>query len=209
MTPLVSVITPTIRPDMLERTIRMFESQDYPNKELIIVNGAGSIGFKRNEGCNNAKGEIIVHFDDDDYYTPDYISKSVSFLLDNGLNVTGCDHAYFHHAKTNQAWEWHYLNGAKGMPYVCEATMVYLKSAWDLRSFQDRSDGEGVYFLAHLPKVKAHGHLDIFVANIHGGNISSHKEVKNMKPVSPDIPINIINLCYYKEKANGTKNDNH
>ena len=71
------------------RAIRYFLEQDYPNRELVVVDdGADSvadlipaddariryvrlsehhtIGAKRNLGCGQARGELIVHWDDDD-----------------------------------------------------------------------------------------------------------------------------------------------
>lgn len=197
MMPLVSVITPSIRPDMLQRTIKMFHSQDYPNKELIIISGDGPVGAKRNKCCADAQGEIIAHFDDDDFYTPDYLSKSVDYLLRNNLDVTGMASAYFYDSRTGNCWDWTYHDEKKAMPYVCEATMVYRKSVWERRKFREVSVGEGIYFLAHLPKKEAHSYKDIFVANIHGGNIASGSQLHTMKKTSPANAINIINLCHY------------
>lgn len=186
---LVSVITPTIRPGMLERAISLFKAQDYPNKELIIVPGHGTIGEKRNRGCAEAKGEIIVHMDDDDWYAPDYITKSVQFLTDNKLEITGLASAYYYDQKNNRAYQWKY---AGGQPYVCEATMCYYKWVWERRQFPDKQVGEGEMFLAHLKNVKAHNHINSFIAHLHGNNTSSQNATKY--PVDVKIIHNILNL---------------
>lgn len=196
MTPLVSVITPTIRPERLKRLEAMFEAQDYPNTELIIVPGGGSIGEKRNRGCESANGEIIVHFDDDDYYAPDYISKSVDYLLKNDLNVTGLSTAYFYSESAKRAWLWKYADPANAMPYVCEASMVYRKSVWDRKKFKSLNSGEGVYFLAHMAKIKAHNIPNIFVAGIHGSNTASQLQLQTMQQVDAHIVLNILNLYH-------------
>ena len=89
--PLVSCIMPTSgRPDWVAQAIRYFQRQDYPNLELIIVDASPgaelaplpddprilrerirpgtSIGAMRNRACELARGEAIVHWDDDDWY---------------------------------------------------------------------------------------------------------------------------------------------
>ena len=42
-----------------------------------------SIGAKRNALIEAARGEVIVHFDDDDYYAPNYIAEMLSYLNRN------------------------------------------------------------------------------------------------------------------------------
>src|SRR5216117_1662432 len=93
--PLVSCIMPTRnRPRMVTTAIRRFLAQDYPRKELVIVDDtpgapspppeAGarddvryfheppsrSLGEKRNHAIERARGDVIVHWDDDDWMSP-------------------------------------------------------------------------------------------------------------------------------------------
>src|SRR5262249_39730198 len=92
-TPLISAIMPTLnRHSFLPLAVDHFLKQDYPNKELVVVddsdvavpdlaNIAGvkyihvrrrsTIGAKRNLACEQAQGDIIAHWDDDDWYAPD------------------------------------------------------------------------------------------------------------------------------------------
>ncbi len=191
---LVSVICPSIRPVMLERTLSLFKAQDYPNKELIILQGEGSIGEKRNACCADAKGDIIVHFDDDDYYAPDYISKSVQFLIDNKAEVTGLASAYFYSPNANKGYLWEYAGSERAMPYVCEATMCYYRRVWERRQFRNVQSGEGMYFLAHLPNIKAHKHINTFVAYLHGNNTASQNAVRTFKEIDVNIIKNILTL---------------
>ena len=92
--PLVSAIMPTYdRRPFVPLALQWFLDQDYPNKELTIVDddrdriedlapgvpgisyfslpGCDSIGAKRNLACAQARGEIIAHWDDDDWYAPE------------------------------------------------------------------------------------------------------------------------------------------
>ena len=97
MKKLVSVITPTYnRPHYHKRLYECFISQTYPQKELLVLDDSQepspffthlkdpqvhythiskkmTIGEKRNYLLNKAQGEIIAHFDDDDFYAPSYL----------------------------------------------------------------------------------------------------------------------------------------
>src|SRR5436853_5015409 len=89
-TPFVSCIMPTFnRRRFVPRAIYYFLSQDYPEKELLILDdgvesaadlipddpcvryvrleGREVLGRKRNLACEEARGDIIAHWDDDDW----------------------------------------------------------------------------------------------------------------------------------------------
>jgi len=119
--PMISAIMPTSgkRRHFVAQAIKYFQSQDYPNKELIIIDectpygdtvarvvpddlnihyilldkiGDASIitiGAKRNLACSLARGDIICHWDDDDYYGPHRLSKQVAPILAGKTNITG------------------------------------------------------------------------------------------------------------------------
>jgi len=86
MIPLVSIITPTMpsRIGLLANTAEYVRRQDYARIEWIIEEdrpGARlTVGEKRNLLVEKAAGEIILHFDDDDYYGPTYVSDMVDSL---------------------------------------------------------------------------------------------------------------------------------
>lgn len=101
MEPLISCIMPTRnRRLFVQQAIRLFQEQDYPNRELVIfedgdefnweialglnyhyVPGRMSIGEKRNRACQIARGDILCFWDDDDYYGPQRLSLQAAPLL--------------------------------------------------------------------------------------------------------------------------------
>src|SRR5277367_5106837 len=89
--PLISCILPTYnRRPFIAHAIAYFQRQSYDNRELIILDDGDdpigdlvpqdaairyerlpnrlAIGAKLNLACEMAKGDIIAHFDDDDWY---------------------------------------------------------------------------------------------------------------------------------------------
>ncbi len=98
--PLISCVMPTYgRPDYLGEAVEMFVAQDYPRKELIILNDCPdqrfhselpnvrvinrktrcpTLGEKRNEAIELARGEVIAVWDDDDIYLPWRLSYSLA-----------------------------------------------------------------------------------------------------------------------------------
>lgn len=201
----VSVICPSHkRPAMLKRAVELFLAQDYPDKEMIIIDsddnrseqeyagpeifyypvGRASIGQKRNIGCNFASGQIIVHMDDDDYYCPRYISRMVEYLIGSGADLTGLRSAYFYQPHS-RLWQYTYPENAQ--PYVIGASMVYWRKTWERAPFPDISEGEDAIFCATAGKVRPHYNDSLMVAMIHGGNTASHKQLhkKEFKPINP------------------------
>ncbi|PQO37416.1 glycosyltransferase family 2 protein [Bremerella cremea] len=98
--PLISCIMPTYgRPDYVNEAIAMFLAQDYPRKELVILNDCPgqrfacdqpgihvfnaderypTLGEKRNAAIELAQGDIMAVWDDDDIYLPWRLSFSLA-----------------------------------------------------------------------------------------------------------------------------------
>lgn len=101
--PLVSCLCPTYgRPELLQEAICCFLQQDYPNKELVVLNDHPnaitldrdypgvyvyncsqrfqSLGQKRNDLVRRARGDFLMNWDDDDLYLPWRISEMMKHL---------------------------------------------------------------------------------------------------------------------------------
>lgn len=125
--PLVSCVMPTHnRRRFVPQAINYFLRQDYPNKELIIVDDGTdpvaelvpqerniqyirlstghSIGVKRNLAAEAARGEILLTWDDDDWYAPDRISYQVRPLLEGRAEVTGMGNTLMLSLSTGEFW---------------------------------------------------------------------------------------------------------
>ncbi|MEO8371372.1 MAG: glycosyltransferase [Candidatus Solibacter sp.] len=151
--PLVSCIMPTFnRRAFLPLAIESFLAQDYPNLELIIVDDGPdtpgiipdhptirytrlssrySIGEKRNIACGLARGAIIAHWDDDDWYGPTRITHQVEPLLSGEADVTGCDAMCFLALDRGDFWRvTPDLHRRMFVGDVAGGTMVYWRQAF-------------------------------------------------------------------------------
>jgi hypothetical protein len=111
--PRVSCIMPTAdRRAFVRIALDLFAAQTYPNRELIVVDDGRdgvedlcltvpdvvyvrvppqSIGARRNIAVEHASGEIIVHWDDDDWYSPERLRLQVEPILAGTAGVTGLE----------------------------------------------------------------------------------------------------------------------
>ena len=112
--PWVSVCTPTFnRRPFIPAMLQCFAHQTYPRDRMewiIIDDGTDpiedlvashpcvkyfrleekiSLGKKRNMMHDQARGDIIVYMDDDDYYPPERVSHAVATLLNHQKRKTG------------------------------------------------------------------------------------------------------------------------
>jgi glycosyltransferase involved in cell wall biosynthesis len=192
---LVTCIMPTAdRRAFIPAAIRMFLAQDYPEKQLLIVDDGAcdvedlvpvhpqiryirrksheSLGSKRNVACDAADGDIILHWDDDDWYAPWRLRYQVGALESGQFDVCGLNRVFFVDASKELAFE--YVYPASGRPWVCGATLCYRKSLWEHHQFADARVGEDTRFIfsARGARVGVLGDNRFFVARIHPANTS-------------------------------------
>lgn len=106
-TPKISVVIPSYNSaQFIEETIRSIVSQDYPNRECIVVDGGsndGTLGILQkyegrikwiserdagqsdaiNKGLKRAEGDIVTYLCADDVYEPDCFRKVADFFTKN------------------------------------------------------------------------------------------------------------------------------
>lgn len=193
--PLVSCIMPTHnRRHFVTKAIEYFLRQDYPNRELIILDDGtdpvkdlvpddpsicylhldhkGTIGVKRNLACQKAKGEIILHWDDDDWIAPWRLSYQVESLLKEQADLCGLDKLLFYDPKSGRSWQYVYPN--RGKLWIAGGTLCYTKAFWRRNPFPDINVGEDTRFVwcNCSKKMVTLSDNTFYVALIHPGNTS-------------------------------------
>ena len=193
--PLITCIMPTYnRRAFLPQAIRCFLRQDYPNLELLVIDDGTdpiadcvpqserirylrldhktTIGAKRNFACEQARGEFIVHWDDDDWYPPNRVTRQIAALRERHSDISGSSHIYYFDASSQQAWEYRYpkVNQA----WVGGNTLAYRKSFWQQHRFPDVQVGEDSRFVwsSRGRSICDLADASLCVATAHSGNTS-------------------------------------
>jgi glycosyltransferase involved in cell wall biosynthesis len=190
--PLVTCIMPTAnRQEFIPKAIQYFLQQDYPYKELVIIDDgeksiAGMlpnlysiryfylqqkqcIGTKRNIACEKAAGSIIIHWDDDDWYANNWITYQVNSILKNEADICGLSHVQFFSVKSQKFYFRKDENFRKN--WLSGATLVYRKAFWSKNPFKNIHVGEDIQFVRNKKaRIFAHNYFKGFLAIVHATN---------------------------------------
>ncbi len=82
-----------------------------------------TIGEKRNLLVAEARGEIIAHFDDDDYYAPAYLRTMVDLLESRGADLVKLSGYYLYDLRHDFFGYWALRNTA-GLQFGCYANVL-------------------------------------------------------------------------------------
>jgi glycosyltransferase involved in cell wall biosynthesis len=165
MPPLVSCVLVTKdRPQFVAQALRCFAAQDYPAREIVVVDdgkepvealckGVRNLtylrltcstptGAKLNLGITQARGGIIQKLDDDDYYGPAFLSTAVT-----GLRGTESRRALV-------AWCCFFVLIAghaqlcfSGHGWHAGGTLCFRRSLWQRRPFRDLYASSDSWFI--------------------------------------------------------------
>lgn len=197
LAPLVSCIMPTGRRlSRLPQALKLFAAQDYPNKELVVVDDGEesaeaicsssretvrfirlsqrvTIGEARNIACDAALGSIICHLDDDDWYAPWHISHHASLLVGD-IAITGLRNLTYLDARDGKVWRYTYFGGDH---WLAGGTFVYRKLAWRALPFPAVQIGEDTRWIRQQPAAITIPSLreSSFVGLIHSANTCRKK----------------------------------
>ncbi|WP_442587847.1 glycosyltransferase family 2 protein [Pedobacter sp. AW31-3R] len=191
--PLVSCIMPTAnRQQYVPLAVDYFLNQDFRDAELVIIDDGresvapllpvhrrlkyvytsplGSIGSKRNIACEKAAGKIIMHWDDDDWYAQDWISKQLHAIEKSPwADICGLNEVLFFSPMVNRYWK--YSDKSIDRPWICGATMTYRKTFWKKHPFKDIQVGEDYDYIWNKgAKLCAHDYTEGFYAILHARN---------------------------------------
>ena len=144
-------------------SLSLFLAQDYPHKELIIVNDCPgqlmeteapgvrvfnfpsrfkSLGLKRNFAIQQAAGEIIAVWDDDDIYLPWHLSLATEVIVNEGRE-------FFCPQESWSYWGTHRLREMRSsFEWINHATWVFRKNLWnELQGYPEITLGEDLGLL--------------------------------------------------------------
>jgi glycosyltransferase involved in cell wall biosynthesis len=152
---LVSILTPTYnRRFFIPQYLKNIYRQNYlgdieiivaddgtePIEDLLVKDGRiryfkfddkKTLGFKRNFLAEQAKGQILINFDDDDYYPPNRISHAVQALTKSDKLIAGASQIYIYNAFSNQIS----VSGPFGPNHATAGTFAFKREYLDQCSF--------------------------------------------------------------------------
>jgi O-antigen biosynthesis protein len=163
--PLVSCIMPTAdRRELVRRALAYFLRQRYARRELLILDDGDDavddlvpadpriryvrlerrlgLGEKRNRACELARGTVIAHWDDDDWYAPSRLSHQVAQLRRSGADVCGPGRLVCFDPARAVAWRFQ-----RAAPWVAGNGLCYRREAWRATPFADVDIGEDTRFV--------------------------------------------------------------
>jgi hypothetical protein len=193
--PLVSCIMPTYnRRRFVPSAIRYFLRQDFPNKELVIVDDGtdavgdlvpsdsrvryvqlsrrATVGAKRNLACEQSAGSLIAHWDDDDWHGSNRLRCQVKALLGAEADLCGLKTLLFYDTRNGQAWRYTYPDGQRA--WLSGGSLLYTRAFWAGHRFPEHNVGEDAHFVwsADPQRMVAVPDFAIYVCIIHGENTS-------------------------------------
>jgi glycosyltransferase involved in cell wall biosynthesis len=156
-----------------------------------------TIGAKRNALIEQATGDFIIHFDDDDHYAPHYIESMLTLMANSGADFVKLFGFHLHHRRTGMFAYWdlkhsfplhHMLHpdtddfplGPKtskpNEEWGYGFSYVYRRSVWEAHPFPDSSEQEDQDFADNAVANFSHAGMQdtgfIAVHVIHGSNAS-------------------------------------
>lgn len=186
--------------------VEYWRRQDYPESELIVVGDAGApiadllprdervrfvevpagttVGARRNVACEHARGRLIAHWDDDDWYAPDRLRRQVAALRRTGAPLCGVPSMFFYDLRAGRAWR--YDHPPHGSPWL--SALCYERSFWEAHRFADQNVGEDALFLwgGDAARYAVLPDLDLQVCMLHGENVAPKK---TRSPAWTPVPV--------------------
>lgn len=153
---LVSCIMPTRgRQELARQAVECFHAQDYQLKELVILDDKDLPSFpdgidaltihyhradrrrgiadKRNRLCKLAVGQLIAHWDSDDWNHPNRLSHQVALMEEFGKSVAAYRTLLFHGPEPD-----HVTRYIGALNYGIGTSLMYSREWWQRNPFSER-----------------------------------------------------------------------
>jgi glycosyltransferase involved in cell wall biosynthesis len=205
---LISCIMPARgRSLMAQRALRSFLVQNYEHKELIIVDDlhepafamrpdfsgvtyirdeSRSIALKRNHCCALATGDLIAHWDSDDWSAETRLSAQFKMLQLSQRSVAGFCSMLFADETNNDFRKYEHSPDY----YALGTSLVYRREFWQANPFKERirpwgEDNVFVDTARDLHQLVSRDAEQLMVVGIHSDN-TSQKRMELLTAVSRD-----------------------
>jgi len=138
-----------------------------PNLRVFNFEGKNSNGIKRQWLIDRSDGDILIHFDDDDYYFPTRISDAVFGLQRSPRLIAGHSTLYIWHMHSQKMTQ----SGPWGPNHACCGSFAYKKEYIRSHKFSDVNQGPEPGFTNKFtePMVQLN-HLKSMICIDHGKN---------------------------------------
>lgn len=191
--PFVSCVMPTYgRHDLAAQAVALFQVQDYPRCELIVVDDdpdplelpddprirhlrldtRHTIGAKRNFACETAVGELLANWDDDDWYASWRVSYQVAEIVAAGADVCGLRTLLYQEPATGTAWRYTWPQDQR--EWLADPTLLFTREFWTENPFPDTNMAIdcGLFWNDRPKRMLALQDERFFVGTVHPGNTS-------------------------------------
>ncbi|KIO74593.1 hypothetical protein TH53_25510 [Pedobacter lusitanus] len=195
--PLISCICITNnRPALLQKAIRCFQEQNYPNKELVVSyprkdpstrkildevlkeselkiliierDDDESVGNARNHAVAKAGGDYICIWDDDDWYHPSRLSYQFKSMqtLGQGYQASVLTYVILYDTTTGKAYA--------SFPYTWDGSILCRKEIIMQNQYANANKAEDTHIIKFLDSRKLLYHIEdapfLYIYIYHGGN---------------------------------------
>jgi glycosyltransferase involved in cell wall biosynthesis len=193
--PLISCVMPIRnRREYIAGAVACFKRQTWPRKELIVVDNSDepikdlvleyadcydyvgpepkTVGWMRNRCAELARGELIAHFDSDDWSHPSRLLDQWKLLISQQAGLVGYRSMPFIDEEKREAWLY------QGEPrFALGTSFLYTKHFWRAHKFKELGVAEDGDLLQRVGGAVSVDAKDRMVARIHAGNTSKKRGV--------------------------------
>jgi hypothetical protein len=210
------------------QAVSYFLRQDYPNRELVVIDDGEDpvadvipddprvryhrlesvlpIGRKRNLACDFSRGDVIAHWDDDDWMSSDRLSRQVADLLRSETDLCGAQDLTFLRPQAGEAW---FFRGSSApRPWLAGGTLMYRRSAWATHPFAEVTTGEDRLFCWGFQADRIYRMPDssFYIGLLHSGNSTPRNLMESLwerLPLAPVASMLAADLGFYASVRSG------
>lgn len=172
--------------------VRWFAQQTYSQRELIVVDdgddpieallpadpairylrlaGRHPVGVKRNQAAEAARGELLAHWDDDDWFAPHRLEVQVAAMQDPRVDLCGLSTLLYHDLRDGRCWQYRAPPGRA--PWL--SLLCYRRALWQSHPHPDLVVGSDTAFVRSIPAAlwSVLPNQDLNVCLVHDTNTS-------------------------------------